>query len=114
MKKLNYVPSEIGFSGSIILNVPLYEDRLDMLDELNLIEDEEGKYTVSKQSSIKMFAKMLRAARKFYETVDLKYELDGVQESYQSYEDLSSDPKCMKILQDVANKILSAGAVGNA
>lgn len=113
MKTFIFKPSEVGFSGEIELRRLMYEERLEALDELNIGIGEDGKVVIFDDNMKKTMIKLLKLASKFYVRVDLVYDHEGVREEYKSYEDLSYDYKCQKIIDKIAVIILNNDKLGN-
>jgi hypothetical protein len=113
MKTISYKPDQEGFSGEIKLRMPLYEERIDFMDRMNIGVDENNNMKYGQnENPLKTFSSMIKIAREFYVSVDVKHESSGIITDYKTYEDLSCDPKASAIIRDVAMLIFK-GAVGN-
>lgn len=97
------------FSGNVVLRLPAYEERMEIMVECDFLDmtSEEGKVTGSKKQQVKSMLKLVKASYEFYEKVDIKRKSDG--KAFKSLEDLRYDHSCAEILQDVANWLLNGG-----
>lgn len=112
MSTFIYKPTQENISGEIVLRMPLYEERIEFLDELNIL-DKENKVDEEKKKSFKTFGKMLKIARNFYESVDItRLKADGSTVNHKTYEDISSDPACADIIREIATSMINGG-LGN-
>jgi hypothetical protein len=112
MKEYIFVPKECteqdidgvivpaSFDGSITLRIPSYPERQEFrgiaLSLLNLSDE------MKASQSVKKIVEMVEKSKQFYIAVDLKHK-DGSE--FKSFEDLSFDPRCESIMQDIAMEI---------
>lgn len=113
MKTISYKPASEGFSGEVKLRMPLYEERIEFMDRMNISLDENNnvKYS-SDESPLKTFSNMIKIARDFYVSVDVRREKDGALREYKTYEDLSCDHDASFIIREIAMLVFK-GSVGN-
>lgn len=118
MKTVKYVPKdakgdEKKFEGHVELRMPLFEERLELVEKMGLETDDDGKvkFSEEKKSKISFLVGLLKAARPFYVSVNLKRLSDGA--VFESYEDLSSDSDCQGIITEVAGVVMNGLKVGN-
>lgn len=106
MKELKYVPKpcqEGGeFEGHVMVRVPLFDERYEMLDQMGLKVEASGEVNAKDISAFASLRKMVAASLKFYQSVDIKHK-DG--REFKSVEDLQSDPDCDAILMDVSSAV---------
>lgn len=92
-----------SFEGHIMLKVPTTPERYEYLENVGVTVNEDGQ-SVDVTSKIQRAKKTIEISEKFYLVVQLK-KLDGDIE-YKSFEDLSYDPDCVPILNDVASLLM--------
>lgn len=107
MKELKYVPKQCNdgedFSGYVLVRVPLFDERYEIIDQMGLKADAEtGEVKANDLSSFKAIRNLVAASHKFYKEVNIKHK-DG--REFKSLEDLLSDSDCDAILMDVAGAV---------
>lgn len=97
------------FSGDVVLRMPAYEERMEILCEADFLDltDESGSVSGSRKQQVQAMLKLVKASYAFYEKVDIKRKSDG--KEFKKLEDLRFDSECAEILQDVANYLLQGG-----
>lgn len=113
MKEVKFVPTmclEGGdFSGHIMLKVPGFDERYEMLDQIGLKIDADGSMSAADMNGIGAIRKLVQFSQKFYKEISIEHK-DG--RKFESFDDLSLDPECDAILIEVAGKLRNGFRVG--
>ncbi len=113
MKEVKFVPSMClegnDFSGHVIVKVPGFDERYEMLDQIGLKIGTDGTMSADDMNGIGAIRKLVSYSQKFYREVLIKHK-DG--REFSSFEDLSLDPECDAILIEVASKLRNGFHVG--
>ena len=96
------------FKGEVVLKVPAYEERLEMLaDHPEILESaEESSSKKNKKVSgkdLKVMLAMIKWSYKFYHKVDITRKRDGAR--IESLDGLRYDKDCQDIIQDIATRL---------
>lgn len=102
------------FKGEVVLKIPSYEDRLEMIAENPEIleaagQDQENKSGISTKN-LKIMLAMIKWSYKFYEKVDITRSKDG--KRFDSLDCLRYDKECQDIIQDVATQLSQGFELG--
>ena len=109
-----YVPrvckgDEPTFSGEIVMRVPSYEERIDIMLESGTVDlaDDHAK---SKRDMLSMTRKLVVSSYPFYVKVDLTHI--KTKKHFKSVDDLKYSAKTAEILNEVATWLLTADLLG--
>ena len=98
------------FSGHIMVKLPLFDERYEMLDQMGIkLDASSGEMKTEDLASFNAIRKMVSASLKYYLSVDIKHK-DG--REFKSKDDLLCDPECDGILIDVASAVSRGFKVG--
>lgn len=116
-KEIVYTPApckgdKAEFSGQVILNVPSYEERMEIMLEADMLSVSQDEAGVDKAKSLKMMMEMVKASYRFYKKVDITHKPSKTK--FDSLDDLRYSPKGAAILNDVATYLLNADGLGKA
>lgn len=93
------------FSGHIILRVPDFDERMQLLEDIGLEINDAGQGAIPEDNKLKVMRRLVKATQAYYKEVDMKH-VDGTE--YKSFEDLSFDLQAQPILMEVA-KLMQEG-----
>jgi len=107
MKEIKFTPkaftAESGFTGSVTMRVPGFDERYEVLDQMGIkIDAASGEASMAEVGSFSSIRKMVKASQGFYKEVEVKHA-DG--REFKSFEDLQSDPDCDGALIEIAMAI---------
>ena len=108
---------EALFKGEVVLRLPSYDERMDLLiDNPDFFADEDTPKP--KKKSAKMQIEDLKKSRavckwsyQFYKKVDIKRKSDGYH--FKSLVDLKASTDCVSIIADIANRLSIGFDLGN-
>jgi hypothetical protein len=122
MKQFKYVPKEVEledktkvpspFVGHLMIKIPLYKERLNLIKEMNLNVDQDDKSLVLDSNKIDQAIKMNDIAKAHIAEMDLKYA--ATDEKVESVDDLEYLQEGSQLLIEVANMVLSGFKLGNS
>lgn len=102
------------FKGDVILKLPAYDERLDMLLETDLMaatEKSEGEGSAGKNRDYLLaLSKLVKISYPFYQKVNITRKSD--KKVYKSVDDLKYDPSASTILQEVAMELAAGNTLG--
>jgi len=98
-----------AYEGQVVLKMPAYEERLEMLaDHPQILEQaENGENSASKMKTV---LAMVKWSYKYYEKVEIKRLSDG--HKFDSLDSLRFDTGCQHIIQDIAIKLSQGFELG--
>lgn len=99
------------FSGQVVVSVPSYEERMELMLEADMLDNEDVK-NIGKNEAARMMLKMVKASYPFYERVDVTHKES--KQHYKSVDDLRYSPNAGAILNDVATYLLKADGLGKS
>lgn len=91
-------------SGHVVLRVPSFDERMQLLEDIGLEINEQGVGTIPEENKLKMTRKLVAATEPYYVEVDMKH-VDGSE--YKSFDDLSHDLLAQPVLMEVAHLMQS-------
>lgn len=91
---------EPTLSGHVVLRVPSFDERMQLLEDIGLQINEQGVGTIPEENKLKMTRKLVAATEPYYVEVDMKH-VDGSE--YKSFDDLSHDLVAQPVLMEVAH-----------
>jgi hypothetical protein len=96
-----------NISGTLILSVPTYRERLKMIKECNFKVSEEGNVNIN-SDTIDSLIKLLDVTEPFFKKIDLKcHDIKA-----KTFEDLETYSEFDALLSEAATSILNAGKLG--
>lgn len=101
------------FDGHVLLKVPSYEDRLEMLAEYPDLINEENEAESDKKISkagMKTMLTMIRWSYQFY--LEVKITRLSDKQKFKSLDDLRYSSDCQGIIQDVATNLSKGFVLG--
>lgn len=104
------IGKEAQFSGQVVMRVPSYEERIDLMTETGSIELENQE--MPKSQMLKMTKALVEASYPFYVKVDLTYK--PTKKVFTSADELRYSAKTAGILTDVATWLLNADILGES
>lgn len=106
------------FSGEVVLRLPNYDERMDLLidnpdffDEVEEPKKNRSESKMQKHSNLKKARALSQWSYQFYKKVDIKRKSDGYH--FKSLEDLKTSNDCAGIIADVANRLSMGFNLGN-
>ncbi len=104
------------FEGEVVLRLPSYDERMDLLiDNPDFFDDDEKpKSKKDKKVNLETLKKSRAVCEwsyKFYKKVDIKRKSDGYH--FKSLSDLQISSDCTSIIADVANRLSVGFELGN-
>lgn len=99
---------DAAFSGQVIMRIPTYEERIDLMCESGSVDASEGE--MSKKQMLQMTKSLVSASYKFYVKVDITHKAS--KKHFTTSESLRYSAKTAEILSDVATWLLNADSLG--
>lgn len=113
--KAKFIPTlckeDSEFSGHIILRLPSFTERMNIIEESSLSLDDSGEVSGDKNKMIKSITKIIELIKDNYLVVDVTHKPTG--HKIDSYIKLASFPGCENILTEVAQKFMGGFKLGN-
>lgn len=111
--KKKVVQVKATFKGHVFLRPATFDERYEILEKTQLEFDSEGGVVVKKGSNpFGMIRTLVDASKKFYQEVDLERIADG--KKFKSFDELSEDGGCDKIIVEIANATKTSFAPGKS
>lgn len=102
------------FKGDVVLRLPAYDERLEMMLESDLMaaveSAKDGGDTSKNKSYLLALSKLVKISYPFYQKVNITRKSD--KKAYKSIEDLKYDPSCVGILQEIAMELAAGNTLG--
>ena len=95
--------TDLGFTGTVDVEIPNYKERVGLLQEMNLGDDVAG-------AGLAAGGKMIELVEKQVKAVNLKHEVGGV---FTSIEDLSYNQEGSAVINELGKAILGGISLGN-
>jgi len=99
------------FEGTVKVKLPSFDERFQYLDESQFNVDDDGDVKTSKMDQLKSVRKLVSLSVPHYVEVNLKHKESG--KEYKTFDDLTYDSKCDRILTDIAVQMVSGFKAGN-
>lgn len=97
------------YTGQVIVRVPSYEERTELMLEADVIDNPE-ELKKDKRASLRAMAKLVKASYDYYKRVDITHVETSTK--FKSVDDLRYSPLGSLILQEVATYLLRADGLG--
>lgn len=115
MKQLKFVPNECKgddpkFTGHIMLRVPNFDEKWELLEGMGLELTPDGQVDLSKTKSFSFVRKCVSSSKPFFAEVAIKSK-EGTE--YKTFDDLSNDDETHGILMNAALATVSGMKLGN-
>ena len=107
MKEIEYKVKSEGFSGSIILNLPSYKEKLAILKELKIKVGADGA-SAAEQDGMELVEKLYAKLESMVKSVDLKYD----EVEFKSLDDLGYYAEGQLVVSELQNLLTSGVSLG--
>lgn len=118
MKTVKYVPAackgeEATFEGHLELRPVTFDEKYSYIEDLGLQMDDTGKVELGDTlNRMRLMRKMAAISKSHYVAVSLKKKSNG--ETYENFDELSSDNDAHGIIMEVGNLMLEGFSLGKA
>lgn len=113
--EFKFVPSLVSsgeFSGHIMLRMPSYEEKMELLNSMELEADSEGKpdQTALKKNLYRGMARVGIKSKEFISKIELLRQKDKTK--FETWEQLNYDSDGHTIINEIAGRLISKMSVG--
>lgn len=98
------------FEGYVEVEELFYEDRLVLVEQLELPIGEDGEIDMKMKDSMKYIGKLVKSSIPFVKKVELKRLSDGVE--FKSYDELRLDGNNAKVIIEIASRVVNGAGLG--
>lgn len=110
MKLYKFVPKTSGFSGHLMISVPTFLERLDMLKQLGVEIGADGEAVSNTKLDLDLFRNLFAKVIDIVKEVDLKYEDTEIK----TVDELQVYAECMPVVMELVEVIKSGLTLGKS